>query len=78
MRQRTGGSIQEEQSMKEVFARISLQFADFHRILQAMRPSGRRIITGLDRDAKSEWEFAARDVCGSIPVAGGKEGERIW
>lgn len=62
MRQCAGGTIQGEQTMKEIFARISLQLADFHRILQAMRPSGRRVVTGPDRDVKSEWLFAAPDV----------------
>ena len=62
MRQHIGGTIQGEQTIKEAFARISLRLTDFHRILQAMRPSGHRVITDPDRDAKSEWLFVARDV----------------
>jgi hypothetical protein len=61
MRQRNCGNIQGEQTMKEVFARISLQLTDFQRILQEMRSSRRRGVTSPDRDAKSEWLFAAGD-----------------
>lgn len=45
MRQRNGGNIQGEQTMEEIFARISLQLASFHSILQEMKPSRRRVIT---------------------------------
>ncbi len=45
MRQSNGENIQGEQNMEDIFARISLQFASFHGILQEMRPSRRRVIT---------------------------------
>ena len=45
MRQSNGENIQGEQNMEDIFARISLQLASFHGILQEMRPSRRRVIT---------------------------------
>jgi hypothetical protein len=45
MKQRNNENIQGEQTMKEIFARISLQLATIHNLLQEMRSSRRRVIT---------------------------------
>ncbi|WP_041532326.1 hypothetical protein [Pelobacter propionicus] len=61
MKQRNDENIQGKQTMKEIFARISLQLATIHSLLQEMRSSRRRGVISPDRDAKSEWLFAAGD-----------------
>jgi hypothetical protein len=74
MRERNDGSIQGEQTMREVFARISLQLANFNGVLQEMRLSRQRTLTSPELIPAA----TGRDMQG-FPACRGSEGRgNVW